>query len=153
MKHFVGILIITMLMGSVAARAQVRGEYLITNYGAKGDGAFDNAPIINSLINQLPNVGGSIVIPHGDFRINSNLEIPSGKNYVTIRGLGRGSRIILGTGVGVGIDVTNDPVRISGLTVRDLRISGSDWSVNQTGILVNRFSDGAHFNNVCCDNL
>ena len=153
MKHFVGILIITMLMGSVAAHAQVRGEYLITNYGAKGDGSFDNAPIINSLINSLPTYGGSIVIPHGDFRINSNISIPAGKNYVTIRGLGRGSRIILGTGAGAGIDVPSDPVRISGLTIRDLRISGSDWSVYQTGILVSRFSDGAHFNNVICDNL
>src|SRR2546426_900979 len=102
MKRILALLAVAVLVAPTA-RAQVRGEYLITNYGAKGDGSFDNAPIINGLINQLPNYGGSIVIPHGDFRINSNISIPAGKNYVTIRGLGRGSRIILGTGAGAGI--------------------------------------------------
>jgi hypothetical protein len=133
------------------AFAQVRGEYLITNHGAKGDGSFDNAPIINNLINNLPNTGGSIVIPHGDFRIAGNIVVR--KSYVTIRGLGRGSKIIVGAGVGVGIDVPDDSPRLSGLTIRDLQIAGTDWSVYQTGILVNRANDGLHINNVHCSNL
>src|SRR4051812_30576951 len=87
-----------------AAFGQVRGEFLISNYGAKGDGSFDNAPIINNLVNGLPASGGTIVIPHGDFRINSAIILT--KNYVTIRGMGRGSKITVGAGVHEGIVVT-----------------------------------------------
>ena len=145
------LILLAILALPASALAQVRGEFLISNYGAKGDGSFDNAPIINSLVNGLPASGGTIVIPHGDFRINSAIIVT--KNYVTIRGLGRGSKLIVGTGVHEGIVVTSGTPRLSGLTVRDLRIDGADASVPQTGILVDRANDGTHLNNVTCTNL
>lgn len=133
-------------LGSLQADGQVRGEFLITNHGAKGDGTFDNAAVINNLINQLPNTGGSIVIPHGDFRINSPVIVR--KPYVTIRGLGRGSRLVIGAGVTDGILVPDEAPRISGVVVRDLHIAGTDWGIYQTGLKVDRASDGFHVDQV-----
>ena len=144
-------MLLTLLALSTSVFAQVRGEYLITNHGAKGDGSFDNAPIINNLINGLPASGGSIVIPHGDFRLNSAIIVT--KNYLTIRGLGRGSKLLVGTGVHEGIVVPVGTPRLSGLTVRDLHIAGTDFPAAQHGILVDRANDGLHISNVACSNL
>jgi hypothetical protein len=128
------------------AGAQVRGEFLLTNHGGKGDGVFDNAPLINSLIDQLPNTGGSIVIPHGDFRINSPVTLR--KSFVTIRGLGRSSKLVVGAGVTDGILVPDESTRISGVVVRDLHIAGTDWGLYQTGLKIDRASDGIHVDQV-----
>lgn len=137
---------ILLLAAILPAHAQVRGEYLITNHGGKGDGAFDNAPLINSLIDQMPNIGGSIVIPHGDFRLNSPIVVR--KSFVTIRGLGRSSKLLVGTGVGDGILLPDEATRISGVVLRDLHIAGTDWGLYQTGVKVDRGSDGIHIDQV-----
>lgn len=130
------------LATGLSASAQVRGEFLLTNHGGKGDGVFDNAPLINSLIDQLPNSGGSIVIPHGDFRIGTPVVVR--KSFVTIRGLGRGSKLVVGTGVTDGILVPDEPTRISGVVVRDFHIAGTDWGLYQTGLKIDRANDGIH---------
>ena len=139
------------VVAATTAYAQVRGEFLITNYGAKGDGAFDNAPVINSLLDQMPNTGGSLVIPHGDFRINSPIILR--KSYVTIRGMGRGSKLIVGTGVHEGIVVPNESPRISGVTLRDFHVTGGDGGAGQTGILFDRANDGMVMNGLACTEL
>ena len=92
-----------------------------------------------------------IVIPHGEFRINSAISV--NKSYVTIRGMGCGSKLVMGTGLQQGILVPNDTTRISGLTIRDLRIVGTDWGVPQIGIYIDRPNDGSHLNSVTCTNL
>jgi parallel beta-helix repeat protein len=143
--------LIAALFSVTAANAQVRGEYLITNYGARGDGVFDNGPIINDLVNRLGPAGGSIVIPHGDFRINQAIIIR--KNFVTIRGLGPGSKLIVGAGVREGIVGPVEPNRLSGLTVRDLHVAGGDFGANQAGILIDRANDGILITNVTLSNL
>src|SRR5688572_7402541 len=65
-------------------------EYVITKYGAKGDGKTDCSAIINELIAKLPPSGGTIVIPEGDFLLQQPVKI--NRNYVTIRGLNPGLR-------------------------------------------------------------
>lgn len=130
---------------------QVRGEFLITNYGAKGDYAFDNAPIINDLIANLPDSGGSIVIPHGNFLINSPIVVD--KSFVTIRGLGGGSRLVVAGEAGEGILVPGGAPRLSGFTVRDLEITGANWDIPRVGIYLDRANDGTHFNALVCTNL
>ena len=130
----------------VPAGAQVRGEFLVTNHGARGDGAFDNAPVINGLIEQLPATGGSIVIPHGDFLLGSPITVR--KSYLTLRGLGRSSRLIVGAGVADGILVPDEATRISGVVIRDLQVSGTDRGIYQTGIKVDRANDGLHVERV-----
>ena len=132
----------------------MQGEYLITDYGAKGDNAFDNAPVINNLIAKFGSSGGSIVIPVGDFRINSPIVI-SNKNCVTIRGVNYGqrsnvdpappgvfgpaggSKIILGAGVQYGIWAPDSGPQVQGLTIKDVNISASDGAVYQIGVYVN----------------
>src|SRR5438128_1767171 len=89
MKVGFAVLVLTAAVG-LSARAQMQGEYLVTDYGAKGDNAFDNAPIINSLIAKFGSSGGTIIIPPGDFRVNSPIVISN--NYVTIRGVNYGQR-------------------------------------------------------------
>ena len=130
------------LLASLPAFAQVRGEFLLTNHGGKGDGVFDNAPIINTLIAQLPETGGSIVIPHGDFRISSPIVVR--KSFVTLRGLGRGSKLVVGSGVTDGILMPDEATRISGVVVRDFHIAGTDWGLYQTGLKIDRGNDGIH---------
>ena len=57
-------------------------EYIITHYGAKGDGSTDCSAIINDLISKLPISGGTIVIPEGDFLLSSPIVV--NKNFVKI---------------------------------------------------------------------
>ena len=66
------------------------GEYLVTEHGAVGDGRFDNAPVLNRILANLPSSGGTLVLPHGDFRIASPLKIT--RSFVTLRGLNYGLR-------------------------------------------------------------
>jgi parallel beta-helix repeat protein len=137
----------------VCAHAQVmtNGEYLITNNGGDGGGWVDNAAAFNNLINALPPSGGCIVIPNGTFRVNSPINVS--RQYVTIRGMGPGSKILVAGGANQGILCPNQSPRLSGFTVRDLQIQGLDWNVYRTGISVDRANDGLYINNVLCNNM
>src|SRR5437016_2973129 len=122
MEAVLAVLVLT-AAASLPAHGQMQGEYLVTDYGAKGNNAFDNAPIINGLIAKFGSSGGTIVIPPGDFRVNSSIIVSN--NYVTIRGVNYGqrsnvdptppgvfgpsggSKIILGAKVPYGIVVSN----------------------------------------------
>lgn len=136
---------------SAQAQVMTNGEYLITNNGGNGNGSFDNAAAFNNLINALPPSGGSIVVPNGAFLINSPIVVT--RQYVTIRGMGPGSRILVGGGAQQGILCPNQSPRLSGFTVRDLQIQGVNWNVYRTGISVDRANDGLSITNVLCDNL
>src|SRR5439155_14091119 len=85
----VGLAVLVLTAVARLACAQMQGEYLITDYGAKGDNSFDNAPVINSVIAKFGSSGGTILIPAGDFRINSPIVVTN-KNNVTIRGVNYG---------------------------------------------------------------
>jgi hypothetical protein len=145
------------------------GEFLITDHGAKGDNSFDNAPVINGLLAKFGAAGGTILIPEGDFRINSPIVIT--KSYVTIRGVSYGqrsnvdpappgvfapaggSKLILGAGVQHGIEVNDTGPKILGLTIKDLAVQGSDGAVYQTGIFLNRANQWTRIHDVNCINL
>jgi hypothetical protein len=160
---------LTLLLTSLAcmpARAQVRGEFLITDHGARGDNHFDNGPVINGLIAKFGPAGGTIIVPAGDFRINSPIVINS--DNITIRGVNYGqrsfidptppgifgpaggSKIILGAGVEHGIAVFGAENPVSGLTIRDLAVQGSDGAVYQIGIFVDRPNRRTLISNVNC---
>lgn len=162
-------IIISLFLASLAcmpAHAQVRGEFLITDHGARGDNHFDNAPVINGLISKFGPAGGTIIVPAGDFRINSPIVINSdnitirGTNYgqrsfidVTppgVFGPAGGSKIVLGAGLWHGIAVFGEGHPVTGLTVRDLAIQGSDGGVYQIGIFVDRPNRRTLVSNVNC---
>jgi hypothetical protein len=163
-----GLLEMLALVAGMAAPLHA-AEFLITDHGAVGNNSFDNAPVINNLINALPAEGGVIVIPAGDFRIHSPIQI-GGKSNVTIRGINYGqrsnvdpappgvagpaggSKIILGTGVQHGIAVFNGSPSIGGLIVRDLAIQGGDGPLYQTGIFIDRGNSATRIINVSCIN-
>jgi len=168
MKVGFAVLVLTAAVG-FSAHGQMQGEYLVTDYGAKGDNAFDNAPIINGLIAKFGASGGTIIIPPGDFRVNAPIVVSN--NYVTIRGVNDGqrsnvdptppgvfgpaggSKIILGAKVPYGIVVSNSGPVLSGLTIKDLNISGSDGSLFQVGISIQRSNQWARIDDVSCINL
>jgi hypothetical protein len=151
-----------------AAASATEGEYLITDHGARGDNAFDNAPLINSLIAGFGPEGGTILIPAGDFRIQSPLVV---KGRVTIRGVNYGqrsnvdatplgvffpaggSKLILGGGVTSGILLPPAGAPVEGLAIRDLAICGSDVGVDQTGIRIERENGFTRISGVNCVNL
>ena len=148
-------------------------EFVITSFGAKGDGKTDCSEVINSLIAKLPASGGTIVIPEGDFLVNKPIKIT--RNFVTIRGLnpglrsnvdvppanlvntGGGSKLIVGAGsAGIEVpvlpDVNGRKNRVSGVVIKNLLISGSN-ATNTTGIHILQDNDGIRINNVVGINL
>ena len=161
-------LLLCAVFAALSAARGDTGEFLITDHGAKGDNAFDNAPVINGLLAKFGAAGGTILIPEGDFRINSPIVIT--RNYVTIRGVNYGqrsnvdpssglfapaggSKLILGAGVLHGIEVPAGAGKIDGLTIKHLAIAGSDGGVYQTGIFVDRSNQWTRIHDVNCINL
>lgn len=148
-------------------------EFVITHYGAVGDGKTDCSDIINDIINKLPASGGTIVIPEGQFLLNKPIVIS--KNFITIKGLnpgirsnidvpiddllhpGGGSKLLLG-GASMAInvpaiaDVSGRKNRISGLVVKNLLISGGTTSKG-VGINILQDNDGIRIEDVIGINL
>lgn len=149
-------------------------EYIITKYGAIGDGENDCSTIINKLIEDLPPSGGVIVIPEGDFVLDSPIIV--NKSFVTIRGLNTGMRSnidvvdihkLLGPGGGSKLILRRAntailiPImpnlgglknRISGVEIKDLMISGGA-SNNGIGIDVKYDNDRCRISNLIGINL
>ncbi len=147
--------------------------FVITKFGAVGDGKTDCSGIINDLINKLPASGGTIIIPEGDFLLNNPIVIK--RNFVTIKGLnpglrsnvdialvslqnpGGGSKLLLGNAavaieVPVLPDVNGMKNRISGVVIRDLLIAGKNSNIG-TGISILQDNDGIRIDNVIGINL
>lgn len=156
------------LLLSLSRVLATEGEYLITDHGAKGDNATDSAPVINALINSFGPEGGTILIPAGDFRLQSPVIV---KSNVTIRGVNYGqrsnvdptppgvffpaggSKLILGAGLADGILAPAGGPALTGVSIRDLAISGSDGSVYQTGVHLDRANEFTRISGVNCVNL
>ena len=153
---------------ALASAHASEGVYLITDHGAKGDNAFDNSPILNALISGFGPEGGTILVPVGDFRLQSPVVV---KNHVTIRGVNYGqrshvdptppgvfgpaggSKLILGAGVAAGLLLPAGGPAATGITIRDLAISGSDSAVPQVGIDLDRANEFTRISGVNCVSL
>ena len=160
--------LLPVLLFAFATAHGTEGEYLITDHGAKGDDAFDNAPVINALISGFGPEGGTILVPAGDFRLQSPVIV---KSNVTIRGVNYGqrsnvdptppgvffpaggSKMIVAAGLADGIQAPASGPALNGVTIRDLAISGSDGSVYQTGIHLDRANEFTRISGVNCVNL
>ena len=137
----------------------------ITLAGAVGDGKTDCSAVINQMIAELPAEGGVIVIPEGDFVLDSPILLT--KSNIVIKGLNSGFRSnidvkdesLVGPGGGSKLIVRNAASAIavgaenlSGLEIRDLMISGGTEN-NGVGILFEQASTGAKIDNVVGINL
>ena len=148
-------------------------EYVVTDFGAIGDGVTDCSEAFKKAIAALPAGGGCIVVPEGEFLLNSPILIE--RNYVTIRGVnnglrsnidvdsgeltspGGGSKLLLGTAsyaiqVPSISNVDGSVNRISGVTIENLLISGGK-SNKGTGIYIQHDNDGLRITNVVGINL
>jgi len=148
-------------------------EYVITDYGAVADGKTDCGAVINKIINILPPSGGTIIIPEGDFLVNTTINL--NKSFITISGLnpgersgvdvpvngvtppGGGSKLILGSAaaiitVPVLPQVNGVTNRVSGLEISNLVVSGGTTS-HGIGIDVLQDNDHVLINNVIGINL
>lgn len=147
--------------------------YVITHYGAIGDGKTDCSGVINKIIQSLPASGGTIVIPEGDFLLDNPINID--RDFVTIKGLnpglrsnvdvplanltnpGGGSKLLVGKArAAIEVpnipDVNNRKKRISGLMIKNILISGGE-SNNGIGINILHDNDGIRIENVVGINL
>ncbi|MGN6181528.1 MAG: glycosyl hydrolase family 28-related protein [Mucilaginibacter sp.] len=148
-------------------------QYNILDYGAVADGKTDCGPVINKILNILPATGGTILIPEGEFYINTTINIKT--SFVTIEGLnsgersnvdvpvgtltnpGGGSKLILGSTLAA-ITFPTLPTsngltnRISGVTIKDLLISGGSTE-HGIGIDILQDNDRTTIDNVVCINL
>lgn len=137
----------------------------ITLAGAVGDGKTDCSEVINRMISELPENGGTIVIPEGDFVLDSPIVLT--KSNVVIKGLNSGFRsnidvkdtTLVGPGGGSKLIVRNAESAItvnadglSGLEIRDLMISGGTEN-NGVGVLFPKATTGTKIDNVVGINL
>lgn len=141
--------------------------YNINDYGAKsGDDSVDSAEAFNSIMNVMPNEGGTILIPVGDYYIKSPINI--NHSFVRVEGTQNGWRSGVDKANSNGadnggstlhcvgdIDVFDcesvDGKRITGLTFDDFNIVGSG-SVG-TGINVKSDNDHCSIHNMVFKNL
>ena len=66
-------------------------EFNILEFGGKADGAFDNADIIQNIINDNIDKKVTIILPLGEFFIGKTIQL---KSNTTIRGVGQHSTIL-----------------------------------------------------------
>lgn len=137
-------------------KSALTNVYNIENYGAKsGDSNFDNAVAFNNIMSILPNEGGTILIPVGDYYVKSPIKI--NHSFVRIKGTQNGWRSGVdqpnSNGANNGgstlhcvgdIDVFDcqsiDNKRITGLTFDNFNIVGT----NSIGTGINVKSDNDH---------
>lgn len=129
--------------------------YNILDYGAQSDRpSFDNAVVINEIIQKMGTNGGTIYIPVGNFYTHSPITID--RSYVSIIGdnsglrsgidpgndktqaKGGGAKIIVASGVS-GIEILDEAnkERISGITLKSFQIRGD----NNDGIGIDGIDD------------
>lgn len=131
------------------------GYYNILDYGAQSDRpSFDNAVVINEIIQEMGTNGGTIYIPVGNFYTHSPITID--RSYVSIIGdnsglrsgidsgndktqaKGGGAKIIVSSGVsGIEIFDEDNTERISGITLKSFQIRGD----NNDGIGIEGIDD------------
>jgi hypothetical protein len=83
-----------------------QGTYLVTDFGAAGDGLHDDTVAFQNALNAASETGGTVIVPVGDFRIEGTLYVPED---VTLEGQWRaparfesskGSRLLALSGKG-----------------------------------------------------
>lgn len=96
--------------------------YNALTYGAKGDGATDDQPILTSLANvTIPASGGTLYLPPGNYVIGSNLTIPK---HVTLW-MAPGAQLITSLGNVVTVTI-NGPFRAERTPVFERLLLGAD---------------------------
>ena len=81
----VAILIATVLVNYAAYTQEAPRSFLVTEFGARGDGSTDDTSAIQSALDAAGKAGGGeVFLPAGKYRVGASLTVPSG---VTLRGV------------------------------------------------------------------
>jgi hypothetical protein len=110
----------------------------ILDFGAS-TGSSDNSSAIQAAITSLGSAGGTVFVPAGIYNTNTTITLPSN---VVLRGAGRGSTSIVGSGANV--NATTSAVVGSGVGVIGIYMNGHNSEV--TGLTVKNFGCGIYMN-------
>lgn len=91
-------------------------------FGAAGDGTADDTGAVQSALDSVGTRGGLVLFPQGAYRVTAPLAVSS--DYVTLRGIGRGSEVFAGPGwAGRAMIVAAGR---KGIRIEDLWLDGQD---------------------------
>lgn len=85
------------------------------------------ASVIQYAVDQFEGRGGQVLLENGDFTFDSPIQLP---NNITLKGVGRGTRIIANTGAAIVCEGVN------GVTITDMRIVAGPDGIANTGIIL-----------------
>lgn len=136
--------------GGVPARATVCAN-VVTNYGARGDGAADDSSAIQNAINACP-AGQVVFVPAGTYRLNRQLSIAKG---VVLRGAGPTATKLRTYAAWHGIQMGDWPASPSGIDIvgspgkgsTTLSVSGAGFAAGDY-IVIDQVNDGVEVVNV-----
>ena len=101
------------------------GVFIVTQYGAKGDGVTDDIAAFNSAIADAAVAGGMVLVPGGVYLLSTKLDISS--NLFTICGIGESS-ILRFTGATDGLFFQHTTPLLWGPRISNLRIETNNAS-------------------------
>jgi hypothetical protein len=136
-------------LADVATSALPNHALDVRSYGAKCDGATDDATAINAALNSTGSTGGGTVwVPSGTCKVKSTITIPY---HVTLMGMGRRSSII-----SAGATNMNPIIQFgagSQNVIQDLEIQANSAGANTSGAAISTatfgyVTDGAAIRNV-----
>jgi hypothetical protein len=112
--------------GTRAAEATVPDQVTpwidIRAFGAVGDGSADDTAAIQAAIASIGTRGGLVLVPQGVYRVTAPLIVS--RDYVTLRGIGRGSEVFAGPGwSGQAMIISSGH---KGIRIEDLWLDGQD---------------------------
>jgi hypothetical protein len=115
-------------------QAKLRQTVSVKDFGAVGDGVVNDQPAIQAALNYAATIYGLVFFPHGEYRINSSINVYS---TTAIQGEGIDSTVIryYGTG-GTAIELTGT------LLNPRIKISLSDFSLYDQGTGINGINMG-----------
>ena len=85
------------------------------------------APVIQHAVDQFEGRGGQVLLENGDFTLDSPIQLP---DNITLKGVGRGTRIIANTGAAIVCEGVN------GVAITDMRIVAGPDGIANTGIIL-----------------
>ena len=142
------------------------GAIDVRDHGAAMDGTTDDSGALQSAIDAA-GAGDIVYIPAGDMRINSRVTADAAANGISIMGSGKSTRLVCTTGTTSNRNFplylraasTSSP--LENITLRDFWMdgvksrtyNGTDWDVEQIGLMVGYDSDDNNNSNLLVENV
>lgn len=95
----------------------------VMDYGAEGDGITDDRAAIQAAIDALPANGGLVLFPEGIYLIEGLILVP---DYVTLQGVGFGTKIHFDFVQDIGFKNSNYPAANHHIIIADMFMDGFD---------------------------